>query len=463
MIKSTYLNTSLKKIRFNFFRFDCCKLYTGLKLSKKRTRKKKGRVYPLAVSRIQHFSFCGNKGFKHKLKQAIQLGPRTPARDAQALWREPTWFKKLKHVVKPIALKSSNDFRDEAFQKSLVEQLINKIKTNYFALPFRYRLSFKLFQKSSNAREQVESLRRRMLLSLLVPGASSKPRVTQSVLSPSASRIALAPKVLAKRISLSAFSVDLRVQRARRYVSTYYAFGRNPSSGLTDKLGYYLVYCLKTSQFYIGATTHVAQRKGDHHRDFKLWVNQSTNDRRSRLPHGIKKCMTQHQCQIEDFVFMPLMLFTKTQIGPGALSLTNEQVEELLTTIEKQVIYYFKKHPMFKKRVLNVQTGSRFLPGNRYGGSPQSGIPMRPVAETTGEFAWESALLCARCFGIAPKTIRNRMKGNAIAFRYIEPETFANWPTESQITSENWRAFDFKKEGGLGRSNPIKLSVVRLQ
>lgn len=163
----------------------------------------------------------------------------------------------------------------------------------------------------------------------------------------------------------------------------------------SNKLGFYLLFNLKTRSIYLGATQKVANRKGEHARDIRNYLRGA----RSKLVSGLKKTIDNFKCKsLSDFLFIPLFLFETKNIHESSFSpevqnalnqnssilsiwdTYNEEIEGLLTNIEQEIIISLMDRPGL--RLVNVQTGNRFTSANQPSfRSPDSGQAKEPIAK----------------------------------------------------------------------------------
>lgn len=205
-------------------------------------------------------------------------------------------------------------------------------------------------------------------------------------------------------------------------------FGRNLGSGLTNQAGVYIIINRRTKKFYIGSSADLAQRKGEHSRNFK---NPGRLGSRSVINPAISADL-EAPGSYSDFYFAAVFCFPHTQrTGASSKILDNSFCQDLFDlTIEKGIIEHFLTDEAFKNRCYNTRSIGRFERGNTFGGSPQSGSPAKPVALLDAEngkmlYAWESVTAAANSLGLAPATIRNyRTDGKLVEISTSEYESF---------------------------------------
>jgi len=183
----------------------------------------------------------------------------------------------------------------------------------------------------------------------------------------------------------------IHLLQADAFVLDDYGFGKNTINSLflTEKAGFYLIINSKTKKNYLGSTSDLAQRKGEHRQNL------------------IKK----KRGKIKDFHFVPLLyfkLFLNETLKDPSVSLKKQIANLLDFEVEQPVLEYFlnPSNP-FHYFFYNEKTIGQFQLGNTYGGSFKSGKKKQPVR--FGNYAWESLSIVAQCFNKDRKTIRNKL------------------------------------------------------
>ena len=200
--------------------------------------------------------------------------------------------------------------------------------------------------------------------------------------------------------------------------SSKFTFKRQSSSNLTHKAGLYLIVNNKTNKIYLGSSSNLAQRKGEHN-------NYLSNPQKAhKLSPLIQKDL--ETGNKDDFFFVPLT-------GVDSSNLTNSSLDLKLffdLEIESRILEDFlnpnsilgkSNHTSF----YNQKTIGVFQKDNPYGGHPKSGLPKKPICFEN--YAWESISGSARCLGVTPKTIRNKLKEFGQQFKVISPVEFSNF------------------------------------
>lgn len=188
-----------------------------------------------------------------------------------------------------------------------------------------------------------------------------------------------------------------------------YSFEKNNSSGLTGKCGIYLIINKPKQKIYLGSSHNLAQRKGDHKRNF-------TNPKRI---DKVYKSMVNDLLfgSPSDFYFIPILTFAKSNIIglQGTAVDHSQQIKRFLDSfVEKLLLefYLVSEHASahYKEIFYNEKTTGEFQQGNKYGGAPGSGLPSASICFEN--YAWESVSAAAKTFNYTNKTIRNKRDQN---------------------------------------------------
>jgi len=175
---------------------------------------------------------------------------------------------------------------------------------------------------------------------------------------------------------------------------------KQQNSGLTKKIGLYLLINSKTKRIYLGSASNLSQRKGDHHRCLNDPIRAA-----SKLAVSIRDDLNIGEST--DFFFVPLLIINNIYGGSAMEKQTsNQKVSNFLDTyVEGPLLtnYLASKPSIF----YNVKTVGAFETGNTFGGSPTSGSPSQPV--TYGDYAWESVSAAAKSFNVDTKLIRTKI------------------------------------------------------
>jgi hypothetical protein len=211
-----------------------------------------------------------------------------------------------------------------------------------------------------------------------------------------------------------------------------WTFDRNPNSGLTNRVGLYLIVNRQSGRIYLGSSKNLALRKADYSRK----LNQP-----SRLYNSMQNDLRAHGRT--SFYFIPLIVFDIAQVipsnktrqdsGEAIVNQTNtvqamaeaQVVEFLDQRVEATLLsYYLSPACPFSSLFYNVAIVGRFLPGNTRGGAPNSGAPPRGVA--IGDVvAWESKTTWSDTLGRDRKLCR--VKVDLGLMREITAQEFATF------------------------------------
>lgn len=180
--------------------------------------------------------------------------------------------------------------------------------------------------------------------------------------------------------------------------SDTYSFNKDLQSGLTNMAGLYIILNTKTKKIYLGSTSNLAQRKGEH--------NQSMNNpaRRDKLPKGIQQDLVQES--IQDFCFIPILAISQKKFSSLTKSpaLTKQIAAFLDLEVEARLLgSYLNEVSQDSITFYNEKTAGTFERGNTSGGSPQSGSPDKALKFEN--YAWESVSAAANSLGKDRKTI----------------------------------------------------------
>lgn len=101
--------------------------------------------------------------------------------------------------------------------------------------------------------------------------------------------------------------IDTIIDNVRNNNFNYsnYSFKRNPTSGLTNKSGLYLIINKRTKRFYLGGTTNLAQRKGEHKQTLNNPNRIATRLSNKKMFKDLK------EGEFQDFCFVPILILTK--------------------------------------------------------------------------------------------------------------------------------------------------------
>lgn len=102
-----------------------------------------------------------------------------------------------------------------------------------------------------------------------------------------------------------------QVLEGQRQVLEETSPGLVPRTQNTNKMGWYMIYNHKTAQFYLGGTKEMSRRVSDYSRELRDYFARRVRDStgRPRLFQSFINDIEQNECTIDDFVFIPLVLF----------------------------------------------------------------------------------------------------------------------------------------------------------
>jgi hypothetical protein len=212
-----------------------------------------------------------------------------------------------------------------------------------------------------------------------------------------------------------------------------WTFDRNPNSGLTNRVGLYLIVNRQSGRIYLGSSKNLALRKADYSRNLK---------QPERLYNSMQTDLRTHGRA--SFYFIPLVVFDITQVVPNNTTrpdsgeATVNQTNAVQASAEAQVVdfldqkveatmlsHYLSPACPFSALFYNTAIVGRFLPGNTRGGAPNSGTAPRGVA--IGDVvAWESKVTWGDTLGRDRKLCDIKVKRGFM--REITAQEFATFP-----------------------------------
>jgi len=216
-----------------------------------------------------------------------------------------------------------------------------------------------------------------------------------------------------------------------------YSFVRNPRSQLTNIAGIYLIVSPLTQKFYIGSASNLAQRKGDHKRNY-------TNDsRRDPIMRPFRAT------NIENIYFVPILtlpinLVNGLNFDSQTLGTFNQQLQRFFDRkVESVLINEVLTDSYYVRFITNTRDVGAFQPQNTFGGTPQSGQQDKPVAYRN-LYAWESISAAAECLGRDRKTIRNKQIQGILT--YLTKEEYENFPGQKISNRDSFTIFQSRQE-----------------
>lgn len=227
---------------------------------------------------------------------------------------------------------------------------------------------------------------------------------------------------------------------------THFPFTKVQASGLTSQSGLYVIANSRTKKIYLGGTSDLAQRKGDHHRNF----TDPTRKGKGKLQTGLKQDL--ENGSFSDFSFIPVLTFDNSQVI-GLKTASTTQVSADLKTVNQQIgdfLDTYVEGPLLNDLfntnsadLYNIKQIGPFQMGNKLGGSPNSGNPSEPVSYETRQtppilYAWESVSAVANCFNVDRRLVR--VKRDANILKHLTKEQYANFKG-TKISNEIARKF----------------------
>jgi hypothetical protein len=219
-----------------------------------------------------------------------------------------------------------------------------------------------------------------------------------------------------------------------------FTFNRKLHSGLTDHCGFYLIINEKTKKVYLGSTSDLAQRKGEHNKNLKNLTSSklSINLRKDRDKYGP-----------ESFYFVPLLRipfsnFEDLLMEPNSETKNTQRkiIAKFLETNVETLLLEFYLNSENKDMFYNVKVIGEFQPFNTFGGSPNSGSPSKNVSFQN--YAWESISSASKSLSVDRHTIRNRIDNGIM--KILSGEEFNNFSGNKILNQEGETYFLDKPE-----------------
>lgn len=211
-----------------------------------------------------------------------------------------------------------------------------------------------------------------------------------------------------------------------QFDSTFFSFEKKKRSGLTKCAGLYAIVNSRTQKIYVGGTTNLSQRKGEH---------------KKGLLDGIRSTKFLKSFEIDlqigeasDFSFVPLVVLPKSVCQ---YFLNGKEFQKFIEEkLETPLLQEFLSNPEDSVFFYNRKITGLFQRNNTFGGSPQSGIPNQAIQYE--EYAWESVSAAAKSLQVDRKSIRNkRDQGIFSPLTQIEYENFQGTQI-SNVNAENF-------------------------
>jgi hypothetical protein len=220
------------------------------------------------------------------------------------------------------------------------------------------------------------------------------------------------------------------------FPSSAYPFSKVLNSGLTGLAGVYLIVNTKTMKIYLGGASDLAQRKGDHKRNF------TDPNRLKKVYPALREDLASGS--LKDFCYVPLLGFNcGNVVGLTGTGTRNQEVMNFLDSEVESILLeeFIGVDSNIKQYFYNTKTIGQFQEGNTYGGAPQSGSQDRPLSFEN--YAWESVKAAATCLGCDRKMIR--LKRDAGLVKEISSEEYKAF-TGIQISNKEAATFFNGKE-----------------
>lgn len=212
-----------------------------------------------------------------------------------------------------------------------------------------------------------------------------------------------------------------------------FSFSKKKESGLTNQSGLYLIINKTTSKIYLGCASDLAQRKGDHHRNFK------NPDRTTSVYSSMSPDL--NLAGADSFYFVPILAFPIQNVIhiPSIPFTKNQQVSSFLEEFVESVLLEDFIGPSapanIKNLFYNVKVSGRFQENNKYGGSPNSGSPSASLFYAlnsgSGEIAFESVSAAAKILNCETKNIRTKRDKNIL--QPLTAEEFKNFSSRPRL------------------------------
>lgn len=212
---------------------------------------------------------------------------------------------------------------------------------------------------------------------------------------------------------------------------------RNSKSGITNKVGVYLILNIQTCEIYLGETLNLATRKATYMQSMREAVKKEKifsfeNRRPQDQKRTVIKLVQAKPSTVEDFLFVPVVI---SDIAQFKYKLTNEKaknsdINKFLIEIEKFVLVDLlaKKYNLY-----NQKFGGLFEKNNTFGGSSKSGTSPAPVK--IGAIAFETLSCAAKSLNVHSKSIRNYIK-KFKSVDYLTSEQWLHWKGQKVIKGE---------------------------
>jgi hypothetical protein len=236
-------------------------------------------------------------------------------------------------------------------------------------------------------------------------------------------------------------AIDIILQAVKNNTFDYssFTFLRKLKSGLTDHCGFYLIINKETKKVYLGSTSDLSQRKGEHHKN----LTSTSEDLSVNMREDVINCGP------DSFFFVPLVRIPFTSFE-GLSVETNlqttlsqrQQTAQFLENFVETSLLEFYLNSENKDVFYNVKVTGAFQKGNTFGGSSGSGLPSKHVCFEV--YAWESKSGLANSFDVDNKSVNYKTKTGLI--KELSDEEFNNFSGIKIFNGEAKTYFNNKPE-----------------
>ncbi len=229
-----------------------------------------------------------------------------------------------------------------------------------------------------------------------------------------------------KLFNLVKSQIDMVIQAVKNNTFDFpsFTFLRDPKSGLTDYSGFYLIINKETKKVYLGCTSDLSQRKGEHNNRLKNPTkDMSLSMREDATTHGS-----------DSFYFVPLLsiAFSNFQGLFNSPKTQRQTIVKFLETYVETGLLEFYLNSDYKDMFYNVKVTSEFEAGNTFARSSSGGKPSKHVCFKN--YAWESINCASGCFRVDNATIRFKISRGIMTL--LSDEEFNNFSGNKILNTE---------------------------